>query len=249
LQELETDEQIDAKVPKIFCVILCTYERTGWICPELMEFVSQIPFNQNYATIVRKAHNFLPAAAARNFIAKQLLLMKPEPTWVLMLDNDMAPPLNLLDTIKNAPDDAMIVCPMFHLWTPEERTTKLCWGMDNIEEKTYPNGRKGLKIEKDKYYDITKCGTGAIFIRPELFRRIPSPWFEYKYDDLGNLTATEDIIFCDKVRAAGMRMVGYSGITVGHNHTVDLALLHSILHTIKEPETVEDSTEKQVAAD
>jgi GT2 family glycosyltransferase len=234
----------EIKVPKILICVLCHYERSGWIQPGLMDFLVGLRFNMDYATVVAKAFNFIPAAGARNFFGEQVKNADPQPDWILMLDNDMEPSGNLLDTIKDAPKDAMVVVPKFHLWDADRLTTKLCWGLDDSKLERFPDGRSGFKIEK-KYYELTKCGTGAIFIKPEVFHKIEAPWFEYKYDKLGNMAGTEDITFCEKVIAAGMKIYGYGGIQVKHHHTVELSLINRILYEEKS----EISDKKQIGAD
>lgn len=213
---------------KILICVLCHYERSGWVQPGLMDFLVGLRYNMEYATVVTKAFNFIPAAAARNFLANQILTAEPQPDWVLMLDNDMEPPDNLFEVIKNAPEDASVVVPKFYLWDAAAVSTKLCWGMDESLLEEAPNGKKGFKIER-KYYELTKCGTGAIFIRPDVFRKLDAPWFEYKYDKLGNMIGTEDIYFCERVIAGGMKIYGYGGIHVKHHHTVELSLISKIL--------------------
>lgn len=229
----------EPKVTKILCIILCGYERHQWVTPELMEFTAHAYLNFDFATIVTKAYNFIPASSARNYAAKASMNMTPAPDWLLMIDNDMSPPLNLLDTVKNAPSDAMVIVPKFHLW--DGKKTKLCWGMTKEAFDALPDGPNGRKEIKDnQYFEIDKLGTGAIFIRPELFRKIPSPWFEYKNNpETGAMESTEDIIFAKKVLDAGFKMYGYSGVVVGHQHTVNLADLDKVLQKaaeISEPE-------------
>ncbi len=234
-------------IPKILICILCGYERHYWIAPQLLDFVISLKYRQDYSTHVVKAYNFIPAAGARNFFAAQVLTAVPQPDWVLMLDADMGPPDNLLDTVKDVPKDADIVVPMFHLWDGDAHKTKLCWGMDDSKMKTY-NGKAGLIVEKNKYYELNKCGTGAIFIKPEVFKKIQPPWFEYKFDSLGNMTGTEDISFCEKALTAGIKIYGWGGCTVSHFHTIDIADIHKILHPeVEIPSEISD--EKQVAAD
>lgn len=218
--------------PRILICILCGYERHYWISPQLMEFLVGTRYNENYEVLITKAYNFIPAAAARNFIGKQVKNIEPGPDWVLMIDADMGPSDNLLDSIKDAPDDAMVVVPRFHLWDGDEGMTKLCWGIDDSKLVELGDGMKGYKLDS-KFYELVKCGTGAIFIRPEVFRRLPEPWFEYKHDELGNLVATEDIIFVQKVVNAGMKIYGNAAINVGHFHTVDICKINSIIHNLK----------------
>src|SRR6266704_4629476 len=97
--------------PKILMCVFTTYERTGWPNKALLEFVEWLRQDPNprYAVNVVNANNFIPVAGARNFFAKRVRDSGAD--WLLMIDNDMSPPHNLLDTIKDAPADADIVVP------------------------------------------------------------------------------------------------------------------------------------------
>lgn len=236
---------------KVLICVLCHYERSGWISPSLMDFLVGLRYNNNYASHITKAYNFIPAAGARNFFGEQVKYCTPKPDWCLLLDNDMGPPDNLLDTIKDAPDDAMVVVPKFYLWDENARSTKLCWGLDDSLSEDLGDGRRGFKFTS-KFYEINKCGTGAIFIKPEVFEKLPAPWFEYKYNNLGNMVGTEDISFCEKLVAAGLKMYGNASIQVSHFHTVDLRILNMIIHGDKAENSAkveEKSAGKQVGAD
>src|SRR5579872_5096898 len=136
----------DIKVPKILICILTTYERSGWPHPDLLDFVYSLRFNFSYATAFVKAHNFIPAAGARNFFCRNM--KDTDADWLLMIDNDMSPGPDLLDTIKDAPEDAMVVVPRFHLWDHNAGTTKLCWGLErDATDLPGGEGAKGYKID------------------------------------------------------------------------------------------------------
>lgn len=215
----------DAKtIPKILITVLTHHERSGWVHPDLMHFIYWTAAeNDKYATHYVKTHNFIPAAAARNFFCKQV--KDSDADWLLMIDNDMSPPANLLDTIKGAPADAMVVTPRYHMWDGDINSTRLCWGIENpkLDEHGRPVLGRG-------FHELDKCGTGSIFIRPQLFNQLPMPWFFYTYDQDGGMTSTEDIQFCIKVREHGFKIYGNADITCGHSHNVNLAGVDRIIH-------------------
>jgi hypothetical protein len=212
-------------VPKILICILSTYERQGWPTKELADWLANLRCNANYAWQHTFVHNFIPAASARNTIAHNFKDCGAD--WILMIDNDMSPPANLLDSIKDVPADASVVVPKFYLWDETHKSLKLCWGMDTPD--IVQGGKPMIRIE-EKYYPLNKCGTGAIFIRPKVFQEIKPPWFWYTYDEMLAMTATEDINFALKVLEHGFKIYGWGGCTVGHHHTVNLAVLASLLY-------------------
>ena len=225
---------------KILCCILTTYERNGWANKRLMEFLEQIHFNKDYLVSVAYADNFSSAAAARNYFFKHVKDMPQEerPDWLLMIDNDMVPPDNLLDTIKNAPEDAGVIAPRFYMWNPQKATVVLCWGMEESTEgsRLASDGAQVLDMFEGRFYPLTKCGTGAIFVKPSVIDQVGAPWFWYDLDETQASKGTEDINFCYKARAAGVKLYGNSSIEVGHFHNEDLALLARYLYNVKKEE-------------
>ena len=219
--------------PRIMVAILTTHERNGWPTKDLADWLSSLHDQSIGYTF---CHNFVPAAGARNTVAG--CFKDRGFDWILMLDNDMSPPGNLLDAIKNVPADAMVVAPKFFMWDETNLSLKLCWGWDEdaagsgyAPPKDPVTGQ--VRVES-KFYQLRKCGTGAIFICPEVFQKIPPPWFWYTYDAMGNQKVTEDINFCDKLHEHGMKIYGFGGLTVGHHHTVNLAALARLLYDVKQ---------------
>jgi hypothetical protein len=216
---------MDAQMPeptKILSVVLSTYERSGWVCKELAELIANVDLIPgHYATRFSFAHNFMPAAAARNAICKQVLSMEDRPDWLLMIDNDMAPKMDLYSTIEGAPAEADIVVPAFYMWDNGKKTCTLCWGKDDMADR----GEFG-----PGFHHLTKCGTGAIFIRPRILEKLTYPYFHYVYNENGGMEGTEDIQFCLKVNKAAGQIWGNASVMVGHWRTVDLAAVASVLY-------------------
>jgi peptide methionine sulfoxide reductase MsrB len=112
-----------------------------------------------------------------------------------------------------------------------------------------------LTIEPEKWYELTKCGTGIIFIRPEVFEKISMPYFWYPLNADQGIEGTEDVTFTQKVTGvrcakcgdmedshkqngheftdAGLKIYGYSGCIAGHYHNVNLAVLAHYMYAEK----------------
>jgi hypothetical protein len=204
----------EKRVPQILICIFSTYERTGWYHPELGVFLESLRENNSYATLYSKSHNFIPIEGGRNTAANAYKDFPAD--WIVFVDNDMSPPMNILDCVKDAPADAGVVVPKFFLWDETNLQANLCWGSNQGAERVY-------NLEAQKWHELDKCGTGLIFIRPEVFRKIPAPWFWRTYDDLCNMTSTEDINFALKVREHGFKIYGNSKFEVGHHHSCNLS--------------------------
>ena len=199
---------------------LMTYERWGWLNYELFLWLQTSPIEyykkHGYDFSVCPAHNFCPAPAARNVAGKMFLGTNAE--WLLMVDNDMAPPDNLLDMIVNAGPDKDIIIPVMMMWDNKKGQSFLCWK---------PVSQYGTKGEWDlddavAYQELQSGGTGAIAIRRRVLEAMPYPWFQYEYSENYELTTSEDVFFTGRARAAGFKVWGYTKAACGHFHTVDL---------------------------
>lgn len=238
---------------RVLICVLTTHERNGWVCPALCEWLTDLPISgyNNVEYAVTYAKNFVPAASARNFLGRKVKESDPKPDWVLMMDNDMPPPKNLFDCVINAPKDAMVVVPQMQMWDEGKPSVTLCWGMDESIAPKQGNDQR-YTIEPDKWYELTKCGTGIIFIRPEVFERLSMPYFWYPLNADQGIEGTEDVTFTQKVVGlrcakcgvlkkdhitnghefdnAGMKIYGYSGCIAGHYHNVNLAVVAHYLY-------------------
>jgi len=196
---------------KIIFGVLSQYEREGWIHPSIHQFFCDLPFATGMAPRVVPIHNFRPAAAGRNVFGKHV--KDADADWVCMIDNDMHIGSNLLDTLKDVPKDADIVVPVFYAWIQNTLSNKLCWGLNQPD---------GLSKLAPGFHEIPKCGTGVIFIKPEVFKGLDYPYFTYTYNADGGIEGTEDIQFCLRAREKGFKIYGNADVKVGHYHSVEL---------------------------
>lgn len=63
--------------------------------------------------------------------------------------------------------------------------------------------------EDDPLIEVCAAGTGGMLIRTEVFRGLEEPWFEHG-------RASEDLIFCEKARAAGFPIYCDLSAHLGH---------------------------------
>ncbi len=203
---------------KIIFGVLSTYERNGWHHPSITQFFADLPFQTGYAFRMVPVNNFQPAASGRNVFCKNF--KDTDADFVAMIDNDMQIPANLIDTVKDAPADAGIVVPVFYLWDQTKHNVTLCWGVDKEPERIGTLGHFA-----PGFHELNKCGTGVIFIRPKVLRKMPYPYFRYLYNKDQGMAGTEDIQFCIQAREMGMKIYGNTAVKVGHYHSVELSSL------------------------
>ena len=205
---------------KLLISPLSTYERTGWYCPDLVWFFFAAAQNRKHEIEFRPAHNFIPAAGGRNLVCKVAQERKAD--WILMVDNDMSPPNNLLDMLDSVTDDMDIVLPVFHMWDGDEKgTVKVVWSPLSSKEQMTQE-----ELSATEWLELQSAGTGCIFIRTRVFEKLPYPWFAYEYNEHGVQTGTEDIPFIQQARKYGFRVWGNTRFNVGHYRSVDLSKIN-----------------------
>jgi hypothetical protein len=218
---------------KIVFGLLSTYERSGWHHPSITQFFADLPCRTGYAYRVVPIKNFVPAASGRNVFCKNFNTCDAD--WLCMIDNDMEIPENLIDSVKDAPADAGIVVPVFYLWDQSGLKLTLCWGMDQEPVLDGPTGELA-----PGFHELSKCGTGVIFIRPAVLRAMSYPYFRYLYNEDQGMQGTEDIQFCLAARAQGIKIYGNASVKVGHYHSVEISSMWKWFESVNKIDTSPD---------
>lgn len=152
---------------------------TGILRTELVEWL-----------IVQDAIIFMPQAKphdhCRNIIVEQFLATKCK--WLLMVDSDVAPPVNVLEMANN--------------------NVKVCSAAVNtaVNREIIPVGMtwngKGyhhdFKHSTPGVHRVDAVGTGCILIRRDIFEKLQKPYFKFVYKD-GMLINGEDFDFSERV--------------------------------------------------
>ena len=106
-------------------------------------------------------------------------------------------------------------CPTARAYDPENRAGRLIY-----------TTTKSSGLEQ-----VWRIGTGIMLLETNLFRRIPQPWFEIRWNDKTKNYVGEDWGFCEKVEALGVpifidhdvsRLTGHVGSVVFHHGHVKL---------------------------
>jgi hypothetical protein len=208
-------------------VFVCTFagwERSGWPCTGLSLFMGELGVvrARGERQVVRHGiHNARPHDAARNLAVKAFLESGLE--WLLMVDNDMVPPTNLLDMCDFAGPEMDIIVPRFYCLSgndPNVLKISLAWKLLPGQASIPPNVA---------WVELAGSGTGAMAIRREAFQKLRKPFFRFGYDANGFTVEGEDEYFCRQARAAGLRIFGNTAFEVDHLHTVSLSALARLI--------------------
>ena len=202
---------------------LSTYERHGWWSFELGIFLLCAIGSRKYRVSIHPAHKVDPVMAARNLICKKFL-KETTADWLLMIDNDMRPPTNLLDMLDDIPPEADIAVPIMHLWNEVNKFPAICWRPKDIAiNQVKMSEEETRKLLGEKWIELEACGSGAMFVRRKVLETLPYPWFARRFDEDGKCTHSEDTLFTEAASKAGFRIFGATQFVVGHWRTVDLA--------------------------
>lgn len=200
----------------VLIAVLTSAER--WIYPSILEFVRKATAQQERPIGYLNPHGVSPVDAARNLVARTFLGSGRD--WLFMLDNDMDPPVDVLEILNLAYKRDIISCRSVCL-SPQG----LAYTWDPLP---------GADAATRPWLKLARAGTGALFVRRRVFERIPPPWFRFQYDAEGNVTQGEDYFFCDRARQAGFQVWGFDDerFEVGHHHSVNLSNVASALRRI-----------------
>lgn len=165
-----------------------------------------------------------PLDRCRNELASEAL--KEYPDWLLWLDADQTFPHDMAKALINSAEThgLDIIGGSYHKKTPP---------FDNVAGWHSPKpGRlhyiKFLDSRKPGVHEVDVVGMGATLIRAKVFQTLDYPWFEYRENEDGVRSVTEDIPFCDKAKQAGFKIAVDTRVQCGHIVQGEVGINHYI---------------------
>lgn len=203
----------------VLVAVLTTAERDGWLSPLLLNFLMGAGGGLGRDVQLQLMHNIRPVDAARNQIAEDFLRSDHE--WICMVDNDMAPPLDLLQMVNRAGEHMDILTPKHYV------TAIVQYGQSQrLEAVLGWQPLNGKAVEQGKEWtELQLASSGTMLVRRSAFARMAKPFFRFAYDESGHVCECEDIYFSRKAREAGLSIWGNSNYLVEHFKTVPLSML------------------------
>lgn len=164
-------------------------------------------------------------ATARNKIVQ--IAMDKDADYVLMVDNDVVIPS---DVLVNMLDDPVDVCLGFYAHRDNDNIyrgrTSVCKLYDPSGELyfNYPldseytaKELEELRTGGKKKIQIHGGGMGCAFIKTDVFRRLDYPWYDWvNYDDDNRGMLSEDLYFCEQCKMYGIPV--YTDTRTGSGH-------------------------------
>lgn len=168
---------------------------TGNIRMELAKWLLETTKNREYTfDIFITGNNTI--SHNRNLIVRGFL--KSSADWLLTIDSDVCPPLNIFDLTK---DGKKIIAPINFVWKPN--------GLSPLLSKKVKDGRGYIITDpeaansKENLVEVDGTGTTCLFIHREVLEKMEPPYFMFGYDEQGAINLGEDYSFCQKAKELG----------------------------------------------
>lgn len=91
----------DTRRSHVVVAVLTGEERQGWVNPHLSSVLVALAFDGRFRMTYLTLHSLYPVSAARNQAVKEA--KERDADWLVMIDNDIAPPFELAEAIAKAP--------------------------------------------------------------------------------------------------------------------------------------------------
>ena len=129
---------------------------------------------------------------------------------ILMLDDDMIFPDNLLTTLlRHAEEGKRVVSGLYGAKSPPFH-----WFLMPITTKGHVWKREG--IDHERVYEVKSIATGCLLIDLSIFEKLAKPYFLLRMDTFGRITKTEDCYFAANCLINGIKMYVDAGLVCQH---------------------------------
>lgn len=210
---------MDEKI-KVVVTIRADFERHHWWHPGLGEWLLSLMAEPTYQMFVELPGGTGGVAASANLAVAAFMEKHPDAEWYVQMDNDTAPPLDIMRILDDLPPYVDIVTPVIFMMR---------------DERTYP--MQGLYVGEDRHfepislkdnepglYEVDQAGGGCTFIRRRVLAAMKRPYFKVLYDEETQMMSiSDDVYFQMNARELGFRLFCDTRFIASHFHTTDLS--------------------------
>lgn len=190
--------------------------------------------------------------STRNIMAQHFLKKYPDRKYLVLIDNDVAP-VKKEAPILLARHGLPVVSGCVPGWRPDMGTFLCVTVMNGSGEAAFPSVSGTRRIPARGLSEIKQAGTGMLCIRRDVLESVcmrddPFSIPHRKRIDavrIGSLPLTEDVAFCDRVRAAGYRLWVDWEVHGSHDKTLTLVWDRSRIDESLDPAEFEVVTRKE----
>lgn len=200
-----SSSQINAELTKL----LNRLGRSDETLPETGDF-DNVSFNFSYMQ---------PIDANRNKMVKEFL-QDEENEWLLMIDNDVVPPQNILEMIDFGEKVVSATVTIKKNSVPQPVIVRQ---RDDGEYREV--GLQEYHDELDKetgLIEVDSVGTGCLLVHRSVLEEMKPPWFKFQYNEDGTLRLGEDFYFGRRLQEKGVPMYVSTNHVCSHYRKTDL---------------------------
>ncbi len=159
-----------------------------------------------------------PHDRARNRIVRHVL--ESAASHVLMIDSDMIPPRDAIERLlAHGKPFVTGLTPLIKMdSTGKTRVIDFAFARTRPGE-TELAGEAALTVvsRNSGLVEIERCGAGCLLLHRSLLQAMQPPWFAFTLNADGTEIATsEDVGFCDRLRAAGVALYADTSVICRH---------------------------------
>lgn len=172
-------------------------------------------------------HTIVTRSTAAVDLARELTVedgLESEPKWLLFLDADVIPPVDVFTRLRNR--DVDVISGLYYIDHPEQVHPAM-WKLDE-------NGAPSpVEYSRDGVVNVDAVGLGCLLVRRRVLEDIDRPWFRWTrgYEDHpwdlqhqdDQPGVSEDFYFCHEVQRAGYDIYVDTTVQCLHEKTCYLA--------------------------
>jgi GT2 family glycosyltransferase len=172
---------------------------------ELVNYSKEVDFHilvANRGYTISENRNYCVVQAQRN-----------GSDYLFFVDDDMVLPEFTLEALLEHKKDVIGV-NSYSRCLPQASTVGL---MDKDGKYMHPDKHTAWEMRiPPSLFEAYFVGAGVMLIDMKVFNKIEKPYFDFTYDENGQVKNGEDGHFCDQVRKAGMKVWCDPTIEIGH---------------------------------
>ena len=197
----------EIKKPHILVCVLTGFERHMWVNPRLCAALLSIAKDARFDITVSLVEDVRWVDRARNLCV--VAARECSADWLVMFDNDIAPPPNVLDILAEANQSGKDVLGLGYAVFSQSGRPELI-----------PADR-GLR--DGEFRKTGCCGAGVLMVRSKVWESIPGPWFRWvsNDDETSTLKIGEDYFFCELAQRHGFKVWTHSNLA-GHLRIINI---------------------------
>lgn len=182
----------------------------------------ETPDDGEYDVSVR--HSYMqPVDANRNKMVKNFL-KDEDNDWLLMVDNDVVPPANILEMIEYGKPVVSAAVTIKKGSVPQPIIL-----VSEGDQYRQVNLSEYVDKEEGDYINVDAVGTGCILIRRDVLEDMKPPWFKFKYNEEGGLALGEDFYFSKRLEQSDVPMYVSTQHVCRHFKKIDLTEVANVV--------------------